>query len=242
MGPARRGLPLRAFLRHRHGHVGSVCRRPVPHGLGRSERSPALRAIRNYLRVTAYLRENAYAACWRLNASGLDHVAGTDATTPGALVATGQLHLGASVLAARTGDHDAVRGHLDEAARIAGSTGDQVETLWVAFGPTNVRAHQVTTAVELGRFGDAVEQAADLRFPEGWLPTRIGHHHITMANAYLGMNRPQLALSELLKARAVAPLQARRHPRVRHVVDMLVRGERRRSASLAAYLAWLETA
>lgn len=206
------------------------------------DRAPALRAVRDYLRVTAYLRDGAYETCWRLHSSGVAHLRGTDASTPGALVAAGQLHLGASVVAARTGDHDGVLGHLEEAAHIARTTGDQPETFWVAFGPTNVHAHRVTTAVEMARFGEAVEVAADLQFPPDWLPTRIGHHHINLAAAYHGLNRPNRALSELLEARAAAPLQARRHPRVRRTVESLVRAQRRRTSGLAAYLAWLETA
>jgi XRE family transcriptional regulator, fatty acid utilization regulator len=206
------------------------------------DRGPGLRAIRDYLRVTAYLREDAYDACWRLNASGVGHLEGTDAATPGAAVAAGQLHLGASVLAARTGDLDGVADHLAEAARIADSTGDQAETFWVAFGPTNVHAHRVTTAVELGRFDEAVRCAETLRFPAGWLPTRIGHHHINLADAQIGMNRRPESLNELFAARAAAPLQARRHPRVRRTVGALVRSERRRGTRLATYVAWLESA
>lgn len=206
------------------------------------DRAPALRAIRDYLRVTAYLRDGAYETCWRLNASGVAHLAGTDRGTPDALVAAGQLHLGASVLAARTHDRDAVDGHLAEAERVARLTGDQAETLWVAFGLTNVRAHRVLTAVELGQFGDAVAQAKGLRFPDGWLPTRVGHHHINLATAYQGMNRPEEALSELVAARAAAPQQARRHPRVRRTVETLVRGEHRRTSALASYAAWVATA
>lgn len=179
-------------------------------------------------------------AAWGLLAEA--YRSGTDAATPGALVAAGQLHLGASVIAARTGDHDPVVGHLGEAARIAASTGDQAETLWVAFGPTNVHAHRVMTAIEMGQFDDAIDRAADLHFPAGWLPTRIGHHHINLAGAYLGMNQPHNALAELFAARSVAPLQARRHPRVRRTVDALVRAERRRSARLASYVSWWETA
>jgi XRE family transcriptional regulator, fatty acid utilization regulator len=206
------------------------------------DRAPGLRAIRDYLRVTAYLREDAYDACWRLNAAGVEHLSGTDAHTPGAVVATGQLHLGASVLAARTGDRDRANGHLAEAASIAAATGDQPETFWVAFGPTNVRAHRVMAAAELGRYDDMIAEAAQLHFPPGWLPTRVGHHHINLAGAYTLMGRPQQALAELYAARAVAPLQARRHPRVGRTVDALVRAERRRSAQLAAYVTWLATA
>ncbi|WP_225448073.1 hypothetical protein [Streptacidiphilus sp. P02-A3a] len=82
------------------------------------DRAPGLRAAREYLRVTAYLREKDYAACERLNASGVRYLDGTDERTPGALVARGQLHLGASVIAARQHDDSATKHHLTEAQRM----------------------------------------------------------------------------------------------------------------------------
>jgi transcriptional regulator with XRE-family HTH domain len=201
-------------------------------------RSAALRAAREYLRVTAYLRAEDYAACQRLNASGNAHLEGADDRDPGVLVARGQLHLGASVIAARVGDRDAVEGHLEEAGRIAERSGEDLETFWFGFGPTNVQVHGVMTHIELEEYGTAVDAARNLRFPEAWLPTRIGHHHFDLARAYQQMGRPRQALAELRKARWVAPQQARRHPSVRRTV-LALREERRRVPGLAEYAAWI---
>ncbi len=204
------------------------------------DRAPGLRAAREYLRVTAYLRAHDYDACWRLNASGVTLLAGTDSKTPGALVARGQLHLGAAVIAARTGDRDATALNLNEAERIADQLG---ETRWTdfsfGFGPTNVRVHRTMTGVEAGRYDEAVKAAEGLAFPTGWLPSRIGHHHIDMARAYLWMNRPSKSVVELQKAAAVAPDQARHHPLVRDTVTALVRAEKRPTKALSDYAAWI---
>lgn len=200
-------------------------------------RAPGLRAAREYLRVTAYLRARDYEACWRLNASGVGHLDGAD-DAPGTLTARGQLHLGASVIAAHTGDRDAMDGHLDEAERIAGITGERPE-FWFGFGPTNIAVHRVMTLVTAGEHAHAVEAAQGLRFPPGWLPTRIGHHYLDLARAWRWMARPDEALDALIAARRVAPGQARRHPLARDTVTALLRSQRRRSAELSAYATWI---
>lgn len=202
-------------------------------------REPGLRAAREYLRVTAYLRNGDYEACWRLNRSGLQMLDGTTDSDPGVLIARGQLHLGASVIAARTGDRDLMEGNLAEAAQLAKLTGDDIETFWFAFGPTNVAVHKAMTHVEIGDYAEAIRVGHNLTFPKGWLPTRIGHHHIDQSRALQWMNRPDEALGELQVARSVAPQQAKRHPSVRETVSALVRGERRKSSDLADYAAWV---
>jgi XRE family transcriptional regulator, fatty acid utilization regulator len=202
-------------------------------------REPGLRAAREYLRVTAYLREGDYEACRRLNASGVSMLQGAAAGDPGVLVARGQLHLGAAVIAARTGDRAAAEGNLQAAARLAARTGERTETFWFGFGPTNVAVHRAMTLVELGDYAAAVRVGDGLQFPATWLPTRIGHHHFDQARAYQWMNRPAEALAELQRARAVAPQQARRHPSVHETVAALVRSDRRMSAQLAEFATWI---
>jgi hypothetical protein len=202
------------------------------------DRAPALRALREYLRVTAYLRARDYEACWRLNASGMAKLDGTDQRTPDALVARGQLHLGAAIIAAHTGDLDTMREHLAEAERIASVTGERTEQLWVGFGPTNVRVHRTMGLAAAGEHGRAVEAAEGLTFPSDWLPSRIGHHHLDMARAWRWLAKPDKALDALLAAREVAPGQARRHPLARDTVGALLRSARRPSAALREYAAW----
>ncbi|GAA2817281.1 helix-turn-helix transcriptional regulator [Kribbella solani] len=203
------------------------------------DRAPALRAAREYLRVTAYLRKRDYETCWNLNAAGRAHLEGTDARTPGALIASGQLYLGAAVLAARTGDASTVRDYLDEAERFASRTGEDLETFWFGFGPTNVAAHRVITMIELGDYSHAIHLGEFIQFPRGWLPTRIGHHHFDLARAYQRLNLPDHALRHLHTARQVAPGQARRHPHVRGVVMDLLSTSRHPSEALTRYAAWI---
>lgn len=165
------------------------------------DRAPALRAIREYLRVTAYLRARDVDACWRLSASGMAKLDGTDSDTPDALVARGQLHLGASIIAAHTGDLATMGEHLAETEHIAGLTGERTEQLWVGFGPTNVAVHRSMALGTAGAHGRAVEAAEGLRFPARWLPSRIGHHYLDMARAWRWLAKPDKALASLFTAR-----------------------------------------
>ncbi|MEU6173960.1 helix-turn-helix transcriptional regulator [Streptantibioticus parmotrematis] len=202
-------------------------------------RGPALRAAREYLRVTAYLRLKDYASCRRLNDSGQAFVEGAEAGDPGAFVARGQLHLGAAVIAARQGDRDGMQGHLDEADGYARRTGETLSTFWFGFGPTNVRVHRAMTLVELGEYDQAVAVGSNVRFPTGWLPTRIGHHYFDQARALHWMNRPSMAMRQLEQARRVAPQQAKRHPIVHDTVRRMLDAPGRQPAGLPEYARWI---
>lgn len=203
------------------------------------DRSPGLRAIREYLRVTAYLRARDFDACWRLNKAGLARLDGTDDRTPGALVARGQLHLGGSIIAAHTGDQSLMGDHLAEAERLSHLSGERTDQFWVGFGPTNVRVHRTMGLATAGEHGRAVEAADGLRFPTDWLPSRIGHHHLDMARAWRWLAKPEKALDALVSARQVAPGQARRHPLARDTVESLMWSARRPSAALSEYAGWI---
>ncbi|MFJ9777221.1 helix-turn-helix domain-containing protein [Kitasatospora sp. NPDC101157] len=200
------------------------------------DRAPGLRAARSYLRVTAYLRTGDLEACRRLQDAGRAHLDGTDAGTPGALVARGQLHLGSAVVAARAHDVDLMHHHLNEAERIADVTGETSD-FSLHFGPTNVRVHRVMTLVESGQHHQAVTAGRTVHFPAGWAPTRIGHHHIDLARANLWLARPEAALNHLDAAYEVAPQQASRHPLVKETVTGLARaGVARNKARLSTWI------
>ncbi|MGH3360299.1 MAG: helix-turn-helix domain-containing protein [Nocardioidaceae bacterium] len=203
------------------------------------DHGPALRAAREYLRITAYLRVRDLDAARRLNASGVALVDGAD-DAPAGLVARGQLHLGASIIAAYAGDREGIDGHLQAGCRIAERTGERLTDLWFGFGPTNVQVHRAMALGTLGEHGRAVEAGAGITFPAEWLPTRIGHHHLDMARAYRWLNRPDDALASLVEARRAAPGQARRHPLARETVTALLHTQRRRTAALTDYATWMD--
>jgi XRE family transcriptional regulator, fatty acid utilization regulator len=205
-----------------------------------AEQEPGLRAIRDYLRITTALRGGDYDASKRLHASAVHRLEGADADDPGARVARGQLHLGAAVIAARTGDADDVASHIAAAQRYADVTGERdTERFWVGFGPANIRAHRVITAVELGDYARAVTEGHGMEFPPGWLPSRVAHVHLDLARAHLWTGSPDAALADLQHARVIAPQQVRRHPSAKATIDALMRGRRKPSEALRALAAWV---
>lgn len=75
----------------------------------------SLAAVRQYMRALVYFREGEYTIGQRLIRSGHGLLQG-DARTRETIAVTGQLHLGATVIAARARDQHAVDTHLEQAA------------------------------------------------------------------------------------------------------------------------------
>ncbi|NJP99868.1 helix-turn-helix domain-containing protein [Streptomyces zingiberis] len=157
-----------------------------------------------------------------------------------ALAVAGSLHLAAAIAAAQAKDADTVTGRMELARRSADGIGQDVpEVYWAGFGGTNVHHFDVATRVELGRLGEAVQSAKDLRFPAGHPRMRVGRYHIEMARAYTEMGKAEAAQRSLHLARTIAPQQARYHPLVRETIGALVRRRRRATESLSSLAAWV---
>ncbi|KUL35680.1 DNA-binding protein [Streptomyces sp. NRRL F-4489] len=196
-----------------------------------------LGTLRQYLRGLAYLRSAQYSTGKRLVGMGLRTV---EQAESGLLrdVVTGQLHLGAAILAARDRREDDVAGHLAEAQRIADRTGPVEQALWVSFGPANVALHRVAALAEMDRYPEAVRAArgVDLRTLP---PSRIGHHHAEVARAEMWSGQPDAAYASLRRARAVAPQQTRYSPVVRQTMEDLTSHYRSVPDSFGNFARWI---
>ncbi|MBW8740238.1 MAG: helix-turn-helix transcriptional regulator [Streptomyces turgidiscabies] len=199
---------------------------------------PVLGGMRQYLRALAYLRASDYRTGKRLVTLGM---AALEQAEPGhvADVITGQLHLGAAVLAGRDKDQDTAEGHLGEAERIAARTGPSEKVHWLSFGPTNVGVHRVSVLAELDLYPEAVHSAQEITIPDGWPPSRLSHHHAEVARAQMWTGHTDAAFKSLLKARKLAPQQTRYHPTVRETYAGLEAAKRRMPESFGNYGSWL---
>ncbi|MGW4886884.1 helix-turn-helix domain-containing protein [Streptomyces murinus] len=199
---------------------------------------PVLSGMRQYLRALAYLRASDYKTGKRLVRLGMSIL---EQAEPGRVldVVTGQLHLGAAVLAGRDKDTDTAEGHLAEAGRIAKRTGPAEKVHWLSFGPTNVGAHRVSVLAELDLYPEAVRQAEDMVIADGWPPSRLAHHHAEVARAQMWTGQTEAAFKSLLKARKLAPQQTRYHPTVRETYAGLDAARRRMPDSFSNYGSWL---
>jgi transcriptional regulator with XRE-family HTH domain len=199
---------------------------------------PVLSGMRQYLRALAYLRASDYHTGKRLVRLGMNTL---EQAEPGRVrdVLTGQLHLGAAVLAGRDKDRDTAEGHLAEAQRIAGSTGPAERVHWLSFGPTNVGVHRVSVLAELDLYPEAVQSAQEIAVPDGWPPSRLAHHHAELARAQMWTGRTDAAFKSLLTARKLAPQQTRYHPTVRETYAGLEAAKRRMPDTFSNYGSWL---
>ncbi|MFE7415130.1 helix-turn-helix domain-containing protein [Streptomyces laurentii] len=161
-----------------------------------------------------------------------------------ALCSAGNLHLRAAMLATRQGDGDLARYELAEACRLAEQLGREVvggagsAAHIQSFGPTNVAIHAASVEMELGNHARSLQLAKAVQPPDDYFPDRLGHFWIDHARSQLWTGKTDAALVSLLKARKVAPQQAKYHPGVRETVAGLVRAARRTPDTLIGYASW----
>ncbi|MFF4246206.1 helix-turn-helix domain-containing protein [Streptomyces sp. NPDC001822] len=197
-------------------------------------------AMGRYMRALTYLRAGQYRTGDRLVKVGLDTLAQAEESRERDIL-TGQLHLGAAVMAGRAQDRDAAEGHLAEADRIASGTGEAVKVHWLAFGPTNVAVHRVSVLAELDEYGAATDAGAGLVIPREYPVSRQSHHYAELARAQMWTGQLDEAFGNLLRARKAAPQQAKYHPTVRETYAGLEAAKRRLPDSFLSYGSWLGT-
>ncbi|MEU4206019.1 helix-turn-helix transcriptional regulator [Streptomyces sp. NPDC026294] len=197
-----------------------------------------LGGLTQYLRALTYLREGNFRTGGRLVTIGLSTLEQAEATHERKVV-TGQLHLGAAVMAGRAHDGERAKEHLDAAERVSRDTGEAIKVHWLAFGPTNVATHRVSVFAELDQYSKAVTAAAGMHIPSDWPKSRTSHHHAEVARAQVWTGKLDHAFQSLLKARKAAPQQAKYSPTVRETYASLEAAHRRLPESFLSYGAWL---
>ncbi|WP_228974243.1 helix-turn-helix domain-containing protein [Streptomyces sp. DH12] len=191
-----------------------------------------------YMRALTYLRSGQYRTGARLVQTGLQVLEQADPGRERDAV-TGQLHLGAAVLAGRAKHTHAADEHLTEAARFADRTGEAVKVHWLAFGPTNVAVHRVSVLAELDQYDEAAQAGRGLTIPQDWPASRCSHHYAELARAQMWDGDLAGAFASLLKARKTAPQQAKYHPTVRETYQGLEAAKRALPDSFLSYGTWL---
>ncbi|WP_329423970.1 helix-turn-helix domain-containing protein [Streptomyces sp. NBC_01268] len=191
-----------------------------------------------YMRALTYLRSGEYRTGQRLIDLGLCTLEQADEGRERSVL-TGQLHLGAAVMAARSKNGDVAEDHLAEADRIAAGTGEAVTVHWLAFGPTNVAVHRVSALAELDEYGSAAVQGTHVRIPHDWPASRKSHHFAELARAQMWTGDLDGSFRNLLAARKAAPQQARYHQTVRETYAGLEAARRQLPDSFLSYGSWL---
>lgn len=138
----------------------------------------------------------------------------------------GMLLLKAVMAAAERGDGATVRSLLGQAGRIAERLGRDANHMFSAFGPTNVRLHEVAAMVVLGDGAAAVAAGSRIdRSALEQLPCeRRAQLLMDLAAGHFLLGRPDSALVVLLAAESLAPQEVRCRASSRKLVGDLVRG------------------
>ncbi|MET7646342.1 helix-turn-helix transcriptional regulator [Streptomyces sp. NPDC005426] len=198
---------------------------------------PCLAAIRQYKRALGHA-ESAQDLGRRLVEAGHALVAGESSRE--ALAVAGQLHLGASAVAARAGDRSAVDRHITAARELAGRVGGEArEVHWLSFGQMNVSLHEMGAAITMRHYDDALRQARAMKLPAATLTSRRARFLIDRATVEMETGHTDAALRHLVEARRAAPEQTRYHPRTREAVTGLLHSARRTPDTLGHMAAWI---
>ncbi|WP_405929969.1 helix-turn-helix transcriptional regulator [Streptomyces griseus] len=199
---------------------------------------PCLAAMRQYFRGLVYFREGEYSIGLRLVRSG-HSLLDPGESSRAALTVAGQLHLGGSVLAARAGHENLAAEHIARAREYADRVGDASKVHWLNFSPVNVALHEMSVAMEMRQYDEALRQAKAIRLPASVATSRRAHYAIDRARVEMELGRGEQSLKALWAARRAAPEQTRYHPGARETIRGLVHLSRQAPEPLRNMAAWI---
>ncbi|MFE1397008.1 XRE family transcriptional regulator [Nocardiopsis dassonvillei] len=183
---------------------------------------PVLIGSSSRVYVRALMRERRYRAAVDLAVSSAEQVRRqAHPSTSASLSVYGSLLLSGAVAAAKREDRDSALSLLAEATDAARRLGGDHNHRWTAFGPSNVLLHRVSTAVELGDAGQAVEQARRVRLEHVHLPERRVVLHVDTARAFTQWGKLREAYTELTAAESLAPEELKERPVVHNLIEEL---------------------
>jgi transcriptional regulator with XRE-family HTH domain len=201
--------------------------RAVAHGRQAGREDMALMGL--YRLSQASLRAGRPEDAYRLATAAAAQIEGQPEMRPELASLRGALLLTAVIAAARGDDRRESLQRLRQADAIAQQLGQDRNDYWTAFGPTNVRLHATSAAVELGDPDDVIRQGETVdpdSFAEGLLGRR-SQVHIDLAWAYGQRRNDPATVLSLLEAERFAPEALRFSVTARELIRECLRRERR---------------
>ncbi|WP_084701110.1 helix-turn-helix domain-containing protein [Streptacidiphilus anmyonensis] len=141
--------------------------------------------------------------------------------SPQALSVLGSLHLAMALVHARASARAEAKTELAEARAIAARLGENRNDFNLEFGPVNVEIQAVSTAVDLGDAGEALDIGLTIN-AEDLSPERQGRLLMDLGRAHAQRRHGGEALDCLLRAEAVAPELIQTHQAARATIHELV--------------------
>ncbi|MEU8502714.1 helix-turn-helix transcriptional regulator [Streptomyces lavendulae] len=146
----------------------------------------------------------------------------------------GSLHLMLALVHARSGERSSARQQIDAARSVGRQLGEDRNDFNLEFGPTNVEVQAVSTAVDLGDAGEALDIAKELR-TDGLSSERQARLLMDLGRAHAQRRQYADSLDCLLRAEELAPEMIHTHAESRAVVrDLLLVAGRAASDELRA--------
>ncbi|MEU8782157.1 helix-turn-helix transcriptional regulator [Streptomyces sp. NPDC048637] len=176
------------------------------------------RLVHAFVRLK-HLDQAEYAAAAAINA--LAQHAEPESTGAEELSVLGSLHLALALVHARAGDRAAAREQIAKARAVAERVGGGRNDFNLEFCPTNVEVQAVSTAVDLGDAGEALDIAKELDTEE-LSAERRARLLMDVGRAHAQRRQFGDALDSLLRAEQVAPDVVRNHNAARAVIRELV--------------------
>lgn len=140
---------------------------------------------------------------------------------PEGLSVLGSLHLVLALVYARASQRTEAREQITKARDIARRLGEDRNDFNLEFGPTNVEIQAVSTAVDLGDAGEALDIGLAID-ATGLSPEREGRLLMDLGRAHAQRRHPGEALDCLLRAEALSPETVRTHTASRATIRELV--------------------
>lgn len=137
------------------------------------------------------------------------------------LAVLGALHLVLALVHARAGQRGEAREQIENARALAARIGEDRNDFNLEFGPTNVEIQAVSTAVDLGDAGEAIDIGSAIN-AESLSAERRGRLLMDLGRAHAQRRHLGEALDCLLRAEVLTPETVRTHAAARAAIRELV--------------------
>ncbi|MEU5360256.1 helix-turn-helix domain-containing protein [Streptomyces albidoflavus] len=140
---------------------------------------------------------------------------------PEGLSVLGSLHLAKALMHARSSQRTEARAEIEAARQVAERLGEDRNDYHLEFGPTNVAVQSVSTAVDLGDAGEALDIGHSIN-ADALSPERQGRLLMDLGRAHAQRRETADAVGCLLRAEALSPEMVQNHTAVREAVHEMI--------------------
>ncbi|WP_331737938.1 helix-turn-helix domain-containing protein (plasmid) [Streptomyces sp. NBC_00637] len=171
--------------------------------------------------VQAFVRLRSLGQAEHAAQTAIDALGEQGSQSPESLSVLGSLHLALALVRARASARTEAKEEIDKARAIAAQLGENRNDFNLEFGPVNVEIQAVSTAVDLGDAGEALDIGLAIDATE-LSPERQGRLLMDLGRAHAQRRHGGEALRCLLDAETIAPEIIQTHQAARAAIRELV--------------------